>query len=62
MDNNKEFKEERDKIIKGLELAYKKLVEFKKQKNSPLVVSENGKILELDPKDISPTTLYKRKL
>ena len=55
-------KEIRNKIIKGLEASYKKLVEFKKQKNSPVVVSRNGEIVEVDPNEISPTTLYKRKL
>jgi hypothetical protein len=59
MENRKEL---RDKIIKGLEESYKKLVEFKKQKNSPLVVSKNGEILEIAPNEILPTTLYKRKL
>ena len=55
-------KEIRNKIIKGLEASYKKLVEFKKQKNSPVVVSRNGEIVEVNPNEISPTTLYKRKL
>ena len=59
MENRKEL---RDKIIKGLEEAYKRLVEFKKQKNSPIVVSKNGEILEIDPNEIQPATLYKRKL
>lgn len=62
MDNNKYFKEERDKIIAGLEEAYKRLVEFKKQKNSPMVVSKEGKILEIDPNDVLPSTKYRRKL
>lgn len=62
MEKSKYFKEERDKIIKGLEEAYRKLVEFKKQKNSPMVVSKNGEILEINPNEILPTTLYKRKL
>lgn len=62
MEKSKCFKEERDKIIKGLEEAYRKLVDFKKQKNSPMVVSKNGEILEINPNEILPTTLYKRKL
>ncbi|UCS94007.1 hypothetical protein KZP23_02955 [Echinicola marina] len=47
-----------EKIIKGLEETYKKMVEFKKQKNSPLVVYKDGKIVELDPFEASPTTKY----
>lgn len=42
MKNKELLKEKREKIIKGLELAYKKLVEFKKQKKSPMIVSRNG--------------------
>ena len=47
----KELAEQRKKIIKGLELTYKRLIEFKKSKNSPLIISENGKIIELDPNE-----------
>lgn len=61
METNKHhFKEERDKIVKGLEESYRRLVEYKKQKKSPLIVSKNGEILEIDPNKILPTTLYKR--
>jgi len=60
MVNRKEHKEERDKIVKGLEETYRRLVEFKKQKNSPLVVSRNGEVVEIQPNDIPPTTIYKR--
>jgi hypothetical protein len=61
MSTKEEYKEERDKIVKGLEEAYKRLIEFKKQKNSPIIVLKNGKITALNPQDIVPTTLYKRK-
>ncbi len=56
---NKSLKEKRGKIIRGLEFAYKKLVEFKKNKNSPIIVAKDGKIIELDPKEVLPTTIYK---
>lgn len=46
------------KILRGLELAYEKMVKFKKQKKSPLVVSRNGKIIKIPPNEIPPTTLY----
>ncbi|RLD22185.1 MAG: hypothetical protein DRI69_01995 [Bacteroidetes bacterium] len=61
MDNNGSFRETSDKIIEGLELAYKKLVIFKKQNNSPLIVSKNGEIIKIDPADIPPTASYRPK-
>ncbi len=60
MGTKEQLKEERDKIVKGLEEAYKRLVEFKKQKNSPLIVLKEGEIVAVDPNEILPTTLYKR--
>jgi hypothetical protein len=42
-------KEETNRILKGLELAYKKLLEFKKMKNSELVVLQNNKIVKIKP-------------
>ena len=50
---------ERNKIIKGLELAYQRMVEFKKSKNSPIVVSKDGKVVKLDPFKAKPTIKYK---
>ncbi|MFN3640474.1 MAG: hypothetical protein ACK4UK_06105 [Flavobacterium sp.] len=41
--------EERNKIIKGLEKAYVKLLEFKISKNSELVVLKNNKIVKIKP-------------
>lgn len=60
MGTKEQLKEERDKIVKGLEETYKKLVSQKKQKKSPMIVVRNGKIEAVDPDEISPTTLYKR--
>jgi len=54
------YKAENNKILKGLEESYRRLVEFKKQKKSPLVISKDGKIVEIDPNDASPTTTYSR--
>lgn len=45
----KETEEEFEKIRFGLNETYKNLVKFKREKNSPIIVSENGKIVELDP-------------
>ena len=60
MGTKEQLKEERDKIVKGLEETYRKLVEFKKQKKSPMIVLREGKITAVDPNDMLPTTLYKR--
>ncbi|MBR9859384.1 hypothetical protein GYB22_01260 [bacterium] len=60
MTTKEQLKEERDKIVKGLEETYKRLVEYKKQKKSPLIVVKNGKIEAVDPFSILPTTMYKR--
>lgn len=38
-----------NKILVGLDLAYERLLEFKKQKNSVLVVLRNGKIVKIKP-------------
>jgi hypothetical protein len=42
-----QLKELEDKVTMGLELSYKKLLEYKKQKNSPLIISKEGKIVEV---------------
>jgi hypothetical protein len=60
METKDQLKEERDKIVKGLEETYKKLVEFKKSNNSSFVVVKNGEIVEIDPNDVPPTISYKR--
>ena len=39
--------EHRNKILKGLEKAYEKLIEFKKQKNSDLVIIKDNKIVKV---------------
>src|SRR5690606_27399210 len=39
----------REKILKGLELVYKRLVEFKKEKNSELVIMQGDKIVKIKP-------------
>ena len=38
--------EEKTKILKGLEKVYEKLLEFKKTKNSELVVLRDNKIVK----------------
>ncbi len=39
----------RNKILLGLEKVYIKLIEFKKQKNSELVVMKDNKIVKIKP-------------
>ena len=39
------------KVMKGLEISFQKLLEYKKQKNSPLVVVRNGKIVKIMAED-----------
>ncbi len=39
----------RDKIIAGLEIAYERMLEFKRQKNSVVVVARDGKIVRIKP-------------
>lgn len=42
----------REKILKGLNLSSIKLIKNKKDRNLRIVISKNGKIVEIDPKDI----------
>ncbi|WP_026775905.1 hypothetical protein [Polaribacter sp. Hel_I_88] len=57
--SNKELTEEREKIVKGLELTYERLVEFKKHKKTPIIISKGDEIIELDPEKVNPKTIYK---
>jgi hypothetical protein len=41
--------EEKDKILKGLEQVYEKLLEFKRMKNSELVILRDNKIVKIKP-------------
>ncbi len=38
-----------NKILTGLEKVYEKLLEFKKQKNSDLVIIKDNKIVKVKP-------------
>jgi len=39
----------KNKIVKGLEKVYERLIEFKKAKKSELVVMQDGKIVKIKP-------------
>jgi hypothetical protein len=41
--------QEQKKILKGLEKVYEKLLEFKKKKNSELVIIRENKIVRIKP-------------
>ncbi|MEQ8535409.1 MAG: hypothetical protein RIB86_26360, partial [Imperialibacter sp.] len=56
MDNNEELRELREQVSLGLKEAYRKMAEFKKRNNSPLIVSRNGKVVAIPPDEILPTT------
>lgn len=45
--NAKEIR--KNKILKGLEMAYEKMLELKKQKNSELVIIRDKKIVKIKP-------------
>jgi hypothetical protein len=59
MKDKNQIDEQTQKILRGLEKSYQKLVEFKKYKKSPLIVSKDGVIVEIQPEKILPTTKYK---
>jgi len=48
-ENEQEENDEKEKILKGLEKTYEKLLEFKRSKNSVLVVMHNNKIVKIKP-------------
>ena len=48
-DIQKENEIRKMKIIKGLEIAYERMLEFKRQKNSKLVVIRDNKIVRINP-------------
>lgn len=42
----------REKIIKGLEITHKKLIQSKIERNLQLVISRNGKVIHINPEDL----------
>lgn len=60
MKTEEQLSEMRDQIVKGLEETYRRLIEFKKQKNSPMIISRDGKIVAVDAHELPPTTTYRR--
>jgi adenylate cyclase len=50
---NKKINELREKILKGLELSYEKLLQVKRKNNGELVFSKDEKIVIVKAADIS---------
>jgi hypothetical protein len=50
--NKIKIKELRNKIIKGIDLAYERLLIAKLKDDSELVFSRNGKIIKIKAKDL----------
>jgi len=47
--NQEEQLERQEKIIVGVKIAYERMLEFKRQKNSTIVVTSNGKVIRVKP-------------
>jgi hypothetical protein len=47
--SEKQFEDLENKILSGLKLTYKRLIEFKKQKKSYLVIMKDNKIVKIKP-------------
>lgn len=60
MNSQTEKDVEIEKIAQGLEEAYRRMIIFKRQKNSPVVISVNGEVKEVDPYEMPSTTTYHR--
>ena len=44
------------KVTKGLKIAHTKMIEFKKFKKTPIVISSNGKVIEVTPEEMELET------
>lgn len=47
--NREEQIERQEKIKTGLKIAYARMLEFKRQKNSVVIVAQDGKIVRIKP-------------
>ncbi|MFY0687203.1 MAG: hypothetical protein JXQ90_08565 [Cyclobacteriaceae bacterium] len=59
MESEKSMEELKDQVSRGLKEAYRKMADFKKRNNSPMIVSRDGKIVSIPPEEIPPTTSAK---
>ena len=56
MEIKEQLRELEEKVSLGLKEAYRKMAEFKKKNNSPLIVSRNGEVISIPANEILPTT------
>ena len=49
MSSKKEKIDQRNKILKGLEKTYEKLIQLKKEKNFDLVILKDDKVIHIKP-------------
>jgi hypothetical protein len=47
--NQEEQLERQEKIIAGVKIAYERMLEFKRQKNSTIVVAPNDQVIRVKP-------------
>ncbi len=52
----KNVKDLRNKILKGIELAYTRLLIAKQKEDGELVISRNGKIVRVKARDLKDST------
>lgn len=43
----------REKILKGMKLTHKRLIQNKKERNQEIVISKNGKIIKLKASELT---------
>ena len=60
MTTTKQHLDETEKILKGLDLAYERLIEFKKAKNSPLVIMRNNQVIRITAEEAEAEWKAKR--
>jgi len=41
-----------EEILRGIDLAVERLIEFKKYKKTPFVIERDGKIIEVSPEEM----------
>lgn len=53
METEEQLQELEEKVSQGLREAHRKLIEFKKKNNSPLIVSRDGKVVSIPANEIN---------
>ena len=61
-DRNTERKLFRDKLLKGLDVAYERMIAEKRKNNQKIVVRREGKIVTINPYRKALNTNYKHQL